>query len=58
MNKEYTMMAMITNQDMSEQTILLYLQCMTTVRIDILNPKAVKLLKELAALNLIAIREE
>jgi hypothetical protein len=30
---------------------------MNTMRIDILNPKATKLLKELAALNLIAIRD-
>ena len=30
---------------------------MNTVRIDILNPKAAKLLKDLAALNLIAIKD-
>lgn len=30
---------------------------MTTMRIDILNPKATRLLKDLAALNLIAIQD-
>lgn len=30
---------------------------MTTMRVDILNPKAAKLLKDLAALNLIAIQD-
>ncbi len=30
----------------------------TTLKIDILNPKAVKLLKNLAELNLISIKEE
>ena len=30
---------------------------MNTIRIDILNPKAAKLLKDLAALNLIAIKD-
>ena len=30
---------------------------MTTMQVDILNPKAAKLLKDLADLNLIAIRE-
>lgn len=31
---------------------------MSTLRIDILNPKAVKLLKDLAELNLIAIKDD
>jgi len=38
-------------------TPILYIYYMETIKVDILNPKARKLLKELADLNLISIRK-